>query len=176
MTSPTDRLRDEHRLILRALDLLEAAAGRAASTGSVPDAWWPELAGWVASFADRNHHGKEEGALFPAMVKAGVPEEGGPVGTMLAEHDEGRALVRAIAVGGGAERVRAAREFVALLRAHIAKENDVLFPLADAVLEEPDLAAIGREFDDVEAALGCAASLEAAEVELARLDAALGAV
>jgi hemerythrin-like domain-containing protein len=174
MTSPTDRLRDEHRLILRALDLLEAAAGRAAGAGSVPDTWWPDLAGWLAGFADRNHHGKEEGALFPAMVTAGVPQEGGPIGTMLEEHVEGRALVRAMAAGGGAERVRAAREYVALLRAHIAKENDVLFPLADAVLEEPAATAIGREFDDVEAALGRPARLDAAEAELARLDAALG--
>jgi hemerythrin-like domain-containing protein len=174
--SPTDRLRDEHRVILRALDLLETAAGRPAGGAHVPDAWWAELAAWFADFADRNHHGKEEGALFPAMVKAGVPQEGGPVGVMLAEHAEGRALVRTLAAGSEAERVRAAREYVALLRAHIAKEHDVLFPLADAVLEGPTLRAIGREFDDVETALGRATRTGAAEIELARLGTALGAV
>lgn len=37
--------------------------------------------------------------------------------------------------GGGPARAAAAREYVSLLRDHIAKEDGVVFPLADSVLD-----------------------------------------
>lgn len=60
MRTPTDTLRDEHRGILHALEVLEAAAGQIASGGSLPEAWWKEMIGWLRALADRNHHGKEK--------------------------------------------------------------------------------------------------------------------
>ena len=33
------------------------------------------------------------GALFPALVAAGLPESGGPLAFMMHEHDEGRVLL-----------------------------------------------------------------------------------
>jgi len=89
--TPTDLLREEHRVILRALDLVETAA-RGLTAGTVlPEVWWLEIIAWLRGFADRNHHAKEETSLFPAMVKAGVPSMGGPIGVMLEEHERGRA-------------------------------------------------------------------------------------
>jgi hemerythrin-like domain-containing protein len=82
-------LRDEHRLILRAIDLLDL--GAAARGGRVPaDAWWGALSQWPRSFADRNHHAKEELHLFPALARSGIPIIGAPVGVMLEEHTEAR--------------------------------------------------------------------------------------
>jgi hemerythrin-like domain-containing protein len=52
---------------------------------------------FVRNFADRCHHAKEEENLFPRMEARGVPRDGGPIGVMLFEHEEGRAYVRAIA-------------------------------------------------------------------------------
>ena len=128
MRNPTDVLRDEHRVILRALDVLERAIGPGKA---IADGWWEAAVAWLRAFADRNHHAKEERSLFPAMVKAGVPSEGGPIAVMLDEHAQGRALIAAIADRVGPGRVAAARDYVDLLRAHIDKENDVLFPLDD---------------------------------------------
>lgn len=168
MTAPTDGLREEHTLILRALDLLEAAVERGA-----PPAWWDDALAWLRTFADRNHHGKEEQALFPALIKAGVPSPGGPVDVMLEEHTEGRTLVHAMAAATTpAARARAARAYVALLRAHIDKENGILLPLADAVLDEQGLAAVRQGFETVEAEEGRWAV--GAEPALGRLQASLG--
>jgi len=171
--TPTDVLREEHRVILRALDLLEAAARRLGAGTPLPEGWWPEIIEWLRGFADRNHHAKEERSLFPAMVKAGVPLSGGPIGVMLEEHERGRALIRAMETGEPAARAARAREYVTLLREHIDKENGVLFPLADAVLDDRAQAALTREFEGVEAEQGREASVPHAEAAIERLGAAL---
>jgi hemerythrin-like domain-containing protein len=93
MKTPTDMLRDEHALILRALKSLEAAVERLAADQSLPGGWWDDMLAWLRTFADRHHHGKEEDVLFPAMIKAGVPSRGGPIDVMLDEHADGRALI-----------------------------------------------------------------------------------
>ena len=82
--------------------------------------------------------------LFPAIVGAGLPGDSGPVGMMLAEHAEGRRLTRELRAAAqrmadgeaaaGAEVARHAAAYVELLRLHIQKEDQVLFPMADEVL------------------------------------------
>jgi hemerythrin-like domain-containing protein len=169
MKSPTDTLRAEHEVILRALDVLTAAAARQASGVPVPEAFWPEIVHWLRSFADVNHHAKEETSLFPAMQKAGVPSEGGPIGVMLAEHTQGRRLIQAMATGEGDARATAARQYAELLRSHIDKENNVLFMIADGVLDDQVMAELRRQFDAVEAEQGVPATIPHAEAALAKL-------
>lgn len=175
MTTPTQILRDEHVLILGALDALERAADRLERFGAAPpDAWWAEMVGWLRAFADQGHHAKEERLLFPAMARAGVPADGGgPIGAMLAEHEEGRALVRVIAGSDGPRRAAAVRRYVDLLRAHIDKENDVLFPLADSVLDAEAQRDLARRFATIEDELGRVTSTSRADSALAGLAASL---
>ena len=148
-TSPTQTLREEHRLILRALALIEVAAGRLSAGRPLPAGWWEEMLGWLRAFADRNHHAKEEECLFPALGRAGVPAAGGPVGVMLEEHAAGRALIQAMAESDPDRRGQAARGYVQLLRDHIDKENGVLLPLSDGVLDPQAQLAVSRGFDRV---------------------------
>ena len=169
MAPPTQILRDEHRVILRALELLETAAGRA-----VPAGWWEQAIRWLRAFADVNHHAKEERYLFPALAKSGVPAEGGPVEVMLQEHVQGRGLIQAMEGGDPARRADAARRYVQLLRDHIDKENGVLFPLTDAVLDAGAQQALARDFETVEAEQGRDASIAHAEAEVERLSRELG--
>jgi hemerythrin-like domain-containing protein len=171
--SAIERLRDEHVLILRALTLLERATHRLQAGEVVGEQWWAELVAWLRGFADRNHHAKEERALFPAMARAGVPTEGGPIGVMLEEHTQGRTLLGAMADASGAGRVPPARGYVELLRAHIDKENAFVFPLGEAVLDEFTQAALAREFTDLNDRLGREASLEYAAAVLDGFAAAL---
>jgi hemerythrin-like domain-containing protein len=174
MKTPTEILRAEHALILQALDLLEAAAGRAERGLATPEGWWAGLIAWLRAFADRNHHAKEERALFPAMAKAGVPAEtGGPLAVMQEEHSQGRALIRIMAQGEARPRAVAARRYGELLRNHIDKENDVLFPLADELLDRTAQDRVGREFAAVAAEMGPDAALDRAGAALQALVTAL---
>ena len=173
MRSATGILRDEHDLILRALLSLEAAAERLVVGGALPGGLWTEMIDWLRAFADHNHHAKEEKALFPAMVKAGVPAEGGPIAVMLGEHAEGRALLAAMRTGASVDQVAAAQRYIRLLRDHIDKENGLLFPLAEAVLDEREEAEVCREFTRTETELGETACLDLARDAVARFTAAV---
>jgi hemerythrin-like domain-containing protein len=138
-----ETLKAEHRLIEQAIAALLAFTGEAAGGGDDR----PELARFVRfirEFADGHHHAKEEDVLFEAMVQAGFPRQAGPVGMMLHEHDLGRQLVATLAALAEApapwtaeERARlaeAATGYAELLRAHIQKEDGVLYPMAEARL------------------------------------------
>lgn len=137
--------------ILGALALLEhlAQGMRAGVPADRSALEW--LIAFFKTFGDRCHHFKEEQHLFPALERRGVPRDGGPVGVMLAEHEEGRALLRAMRPEGGEETAEAIRAYARLLRAHIDKENGVLFPLADHVLAAEDQQRLLAAFDAVEA-------------------------
>ena len=153
-------LMEEHRVIERVMSALETAANRLAQGEPEPPLFFVKAAEFVKGFADGCHHRKEEGILFPAMQAAGVPREGGPVGIMVAEHEEGRRLTRAMQaaaekleagdIASRGEVVQYARAYVTLLRQHIAKEDKVLFPMAEKVIpggKKPELA---EAFDRVE--------------------------
>jgi hemerythrin-like domain-containing protein len=130
---------DEHEQILRVLEALEAYA--AAAQGTPGDKLeLGHFVTFVREYADERHHGKEEHVLFTAMTRNGFPREGGPVGMMLMEHQDMRALIstlRGLADQDGpwtaeeTERVRdTARSYVETLREHIMKENEMLYPMA----------------------------------------------
>jgi hemerythrin-like domain-containing protein len=148
-------LMNEHEAILSAIQILERmmAAMEKAAAGEAKDVH--DFIGFLKEFADKCHHGKEEGLLFSAMVGAGIPDKGGPIGVMLAEHALGRHLIRDMegALSTGVDRAtlaQAAGGYAALLRSHIQKENMILFPMADRVLSEPQLEKLYEGFEEHE--------------------------
>jgi hemerythrin-like domain-containing protein len=137
----TSALVSEHKLILRMLDVLERVA-RATADGEYSDfRFYREAVDFIRQYADRFHHAKEEDVLFQALVKNGMPAANSPIAAMLLEHDQGRALVKAMegaaraAAAGAADQARVvvdnALQYVALLRDHIEKEDGILYPLAE---------------------------------------------
>jgi hemerythrin-like domain-containing protein len=138
----TEILMSEHRVIERVLACLDKIADAAETVGRVDLASARDVLDFLRTFADRCHHAKEEQRLFPAMENCGLPREAGPTAVMRAEHELGRAHVRAMAAAvegpptlEAADRfVVEARGFTSLLRDHIAKEDEVLFPMADRML------------------------------------------
>lgn len=101
----TDILMDEHRVIERVLTSLEQAAVRLNQGEAVRPGFFIDAADFVKGFADGCHHKKEEGVLFTALVDAGLPQNVGPVGVMLDEHEQGRAFTRGMRAA--AERLEA---------------------------------------------------------------------
>ena len=156
----TDVLKDEHRGVERMLNIVEAAARRLDSGQAVPLDLFPNAVDFFRGFTDGCHHAKEEAKLFPAMEQRGVPNAGGPIGMMLIEHEQGRAFVRAMgeAAGRYAQGDKSAvpaliqngRGYVALLRQHILKEDNILFMLADRVLSEADQRQLAEDFEIIE--------------------------
>ncbi len=157
---PTQVLKDEHALILEALDAIERKV-TALEAGAAPDrAYFEKAVQFLRTFADQCHHGKEENLLFKTMVDRGFPRQGGPIAVMLHEHETGRSFIRGLAEGaagvgtdpGAAKRIiENGRGYISLLRAHIDKENNVLFPMADNALSPEDQQHLGHEFERFEA-------------------------
>jgi hemerythrin-like domain-containing protein len=167
-----ETLMSEHRTILAAIDALVAFADGTRRGGEDR----PELARFVRfikEFADAHHHAKEEGVLFEAMAQAGFPRQTGPIGVMLHEHDVGRQLVGVLAElaapgapWGDQERDRlaeAAQGYAGLLRAHIHKEDAILYPMA--IQRLPDALVAQVELGCAEAEAAAARSGQRAALE-----------
>src|SRR5512139_3507460 len=154
--TPTQVLMAEHELILEALDALEKEVA-AVRAGAAPDrAYFEKVVAFLREFADKCHHGKEENLLFKRMTERGFPVQSGPIAVMLSEHDAGRAYIRGIADGAAKlgtdpaatnQIAENARGYIDLLRAHIGKENNVLFPMANRALAPEDQEYLTKEFE-----------------------------
>jgi hemerythrin-like domain-containing protein len=128
-----DELRHEHDAILSALDILDQVEAEARQ-GTVASDDNAAFISFLKEFVDKCHHGKEEGMLFPALTEAGASEREAPVPALLSEHEQVRVLIKAMEEASHPvlqpERFSAAaRAYSRHLRAHIDKENEVLFPL-----------------------------------------------
>ena len=154
---PTDLLYAEHRIIETVLHVVDGLARRARAGEDIDLGDARDAIDFIASFADRCHHGKEEAELFPAMERCGLPRDVGPTAVMRAEHDEGRAHVRAMRTAAQATPFDAATfarhggAFVLLLRDHIVKEDQVLFPMAEQMLApaaKEELRAVFQRVDE----------------------------
>lgn len=159
----TEILKHEHRVIEHGLNAL-AKATTSLKNGKIPSlSNISELLDFFGVFADRCHHAKEEGILFPKLEEHGVPRQGGPIGVMLFEHEKGRELrarmadaLPKLANEDGARWIfiRSAQDYIELLRDHIYKEDNVLFEMAEQVLSQNDDKQLVGQFEKKEEELG----------------------
>lgn len=162
-TDITTTLVTEHLLIKRVLTLLERFAPLTGAGEFTNWQFYLDGVDFIRSYADRFHHAKEEAVLFEALVANGMPRQNSPIAAMLMEHDQGRTYVaaleaaarRALAGESGQEAAIAANAlaYAALLRDHIAKEDEILYPLAERVLPEAMRPAILAGYEKAEAAV-----------------------
>ncbi|MBI3953759.1 MAG: hemerythrin domain-containing protein [Chloroflexi bacterium] len=144
---PTEELRRDHRVIERVLKALERIVQAAQRGGALDTVSLRQALEFSRVFVDACHHRKEERCLFPCLEGRGIPKEGGPIGVMLAEHQQGRELVRQItaalsayATSGGSagDILTLCGAYSALLRQHIFKEDNILFAMGEAVMSPAD--------------------------------------
>jgi hemerythrin-like domain-containing protein len=155
-----EQLKKEHVAIESMLNILEAVCSKLQASEKVEQEHLSQIIEFFRGFADRCHHGKEEEIFFPALEMAGIPKEGGPIGVMLAEHDQMRGHMKGLAgaverYGAGdatarTEIIRHASDYAAMLRRHIEKENQVLFNMAEAQLSPDEENELAERFESME--------------------------
>ena len=162
---PIELLEDEHRVIMKVVGAMAVMAGALEDGKHVAVHTLQKTATFMKIYADKCHHGKEEGHLFPLLQARGVPSTGCPLGALLHEHQTGRTLVdnldeatQAYAVEDSQDtRTKLAmvlRQLMKLYPDHIWKEDYLAFPLTNKVLTAKDQQGLRRRFADVDTAIG----------------------
>lgn len=156
MKTATKNLEDDHVYIILLINVMEHLI-----TSGKPDIGPLEkIVDLIRNFADGLHHAKEENLFFPYLGTKGFSSAQGPVAVMLNEHAAGRNFVKGIAEGislykSGDEKAlgnifRNMSGYAELLKNHIAKENNILFRMADNVMSENDNINLLASFDEAE--------------------------
>lgn len=154
MGKATDDLRKEHESILYVLKILDQMM--LAENGDLQKRldYYSELIFFLKSFVDQCHHGKEENYLFKEVALKEIPKEGDLVGVMLQEHEKGREYMTQMSSLLSDKKIDGFNEIAGLyrdlLRSHIEKENQVLFPLADEAIGEQEQDLLFEKFEEHE--------------------------
>lgn len=130
----------EHQGVLHGLSILQQIADIALSNREVDSDDCHEMISFLQLFADKCHHGKEEGILFPALEEIATPAIQNLLDELLEEHKQGRSHIVSMSAALVGERVdqaafsKAAIAYIDLLRSHIDREDSLLFPASDKLL------------------------------------------
>jgi len=159
-TKCTRILMEEHKTILRALNVLNAMAAQAES-GEVPARGDVHtLLEFLRTFGDDLHQGKEEAVLFPIFTSACTKSEFESVSHLIFEHNQERSLIEgmedALLTNSRADFIYFAKRLVETLENHIYKEDHILFELIDRTLSprEDERAVAGFQEMDRAVSLG----------------------
>ena len=144
-----EELKSDHQNILKHLDDLEAVINQT----TINRTKIKEFLHFTETFAEP-HHQKEEQVLFPALEKKGIPNEGGPIGMMLIEHATKRDYLvkmrEALQENNNIKLKENTQAMISLLRDHIYKEDNVLYPCAQDVLTEEELSGLASRCEKIE--------------------------
>lgn len=159
MTTIIDRLREEHDRIQHVLESLNKWCAHAHLSEIRPTRDQVNaLTRYFREFVDHIHHDKEERLLFAAMCEHGFSREQGPIGVMLYEHGEGRAHIEALSRLAAKQELLSeieiadffqhAHGYINLMRQHIYKENNILYPMAHRILPAEALDQLTRQANE----------------------------
>ena len=134
----TDALLGEHGVIYPLLDHL---AGTPFTSGAEARAQAAFLAAGLGS------HARIEDELLFAQLEAHLGAEAGPLAVMRREHEEiENVLAHLEKADAPGEARQLATHLVQLARQHFAKEEQVLFPMAEQLLGEQVLRDLGEQW------------------------------
>ncbi len=156
----TQQLKDEHEGIKLMLNIMDNISNTLENDKELNINHFEKILDFLKVFVDKCHHGKEEDILFPDLKVHGLPKEGGPIAVMLSEHQLGREHIKSISSAFNEYKsnnkhaitkiISGSRDYVELLRGHIEKENNILFMMADKVLNESEQSKLSDDFEKLE--------------------------
>ena len=154
---PTDELRSDHELVLLVVEGMEYEAASIVRSGAVHEERVRDMTRFVRDFTDACHQRKEEEVLLP-VVLAHRRDVAGLVRTLESDHAAGRDVIweleAALRAGDGDAPATVARElavYARLLHGHIAREDNVLLPLAEWALRGQEPRFVAQEFARIDA-------------------------
>ena len=108
-------------------------------------------------FTDVCHHSKEEKSLFPALEKAGLPSNMGPIAMMLMDHQRSREIGTQmeesakdyLSSGNSTKLISDMKLYVEHITEHLWKENNKLFMMAEARLQHVS-EQVDKELNEIE--------------------------
>lgn len=137
----TDALLGEHAVFYALFDQVEAVASSAGAVTQV------EAATAVLSVVVGSHAALEDELLFAAL-ESRIGKEG-PLLVMRAEHEEMERALEKIEDARDLEQAAGyIHEALRVARDHFRKEEKVLFPMAEQMLDEPTLVRLGEIWAD----------------------------
>ena len=148
----TEELRQEHQAVLQLLNEMNRVLDSANT--STAASWKPFFENALEYFKRdvATHFKKEEDALFPAM-EGHIGRNGGPIAVMLNEHQLHNSLLKelgdAVTAGNLAGLRSVWENFNPLLTMHIAKEDSVLFPMAEHMLTEEEWGRVAQKMEGI---------------------------
>ncbi len=148
----TENLRKEHQLILKYIALMERYAEFCVNNAQC--SMLLEKAGsfieFIHEFADDFHHAKEENILFRSLEEPGVLTHCNPIPQMLNEHSKARELVQAMEnslhTNDNDKLKTAISQYAQLLKEHIYKEDNILYPMGERGLSDMAKASLLKEY------------------------------
>jgi len=140
---PTEHLRKDHDLIEKVMSAMQTTISLLKDGKKIPESILLPTIDFSKNFTNVCHHGKEEDALFPALGKVGVPTNMGPIHKMIMEHETTRQIAGKIEefakiyldTGESSNLIDSMEIYIEHVNAHLWKENNRLFTMADARLQ-----------------------------------------
>jgi hemerythrin-like domain-containing protein len=161
----TGFLRQDHKIILRCLNVLQSMV-EPENGERIDQDDAVTLLHFLRTFADEHHHVKEEGVLFPEVMRTSEAQAG-PLRHMLFEHSQERSLVGGLEdslhAGKQSDFVLFANRLTDRVRNHIQKEDDILFPILDVLIPGPVDDKVCSEFEKYQVDPGLLADLRRLE-------------
>mgnify|MGYP001557763566 CR=1 FL=1 len=154
--NPIDLLTKEHEKIIVVADALDKESSLLEKGKGVNEEFLINVIKFIRNYADKFHHAKEEDILFKELCKKENEKNMhcNPVEQMLIEHDEGRKFIKGIEDGMKEKNkkkiINNAIGYVNLIREHIFKEDNILYPMSKKVLNKKAIMNMSKDFDNAD--------------------------
>ncbi len=140
----TEILRKEHEDIKIMLNIFERLVYKLEATEGASLEHVEQALNYLEVFVGQGHFRKEEELFFPALEKAGIPKDGGPLGAMIQEHESCRSNMKEMRLWFEKYKagdhtvanniIKPGHKYVITLKGHFDTESNILFPIADKQL------------------------------------------
>ena len=155
LNTPSEILSNEHKNILKFISILENKCFEQKNENKIDIDFFKNAVDFIKNYADGFHHAKEEKIYFIEICEHEASMHCNPVEQMLYEHDTGRNLVKGIIAGIEKNDKNYVIEntinYCNLLKDHIFKEDNILYPMADNILTAQVQEEMLEKFAKVEA-------------------------